>query len=382
MKPSIIQLDPNGDAILSVTVPGDGATTKTKEFLVSTTVLGLESPVFAKMFQSDFSEGVAVKEGKRPAIELKEDDPNAMDAILRVLHHKSDNLSDDVSPREIALIATHADKYQLQGPLKPWASVWCHERRLGENAPQDYYYLMLLAAWVFRLDSFTSISERAIEDLKPGFTDIPETVELPIQLPPWVAGSVSSNPLSFVCVLGELDTDEAFIAKVDLEIKSLRDRFNAQIQFVERKLRARKAIYRTPGRVCAACSDVYSASDSECCNGAGFRPKMCNHEHRAFEYFSLIARCELWPPAQYFETLSASEIIDRLPRVQKKLKTHHCDGHDNCPLRKEMEGLVESMRDCFDGIKGLEFPEEEEDDGGDEDNEDEEDGSEDEEEEN
>lgn len=34
-----------------------------------------------------------------------------------------------------------------------------------------------------------------------------------------------------------------------------------------------------------------------------------------------MARCELWPPAQYFETLSASEIIDRLPRVQKKLKT-------------------------------------------------------------
>ena len=109
-KPSIIQLDPNGDAILSVKVPGDGATTKTKEFLVSTTVMGLASPVFVKMFQSESSEGVAVKEGKRPTIELKECDPDTMDIILRVLHHKSDNLPDDVKPTAITLVATNADK--------------------------------------------------------------------------------------------------------------------------------------------------------------------------------------------------------------------------------------------------------------------------------
>lgn len=191
-KPSTIHLDPNGDAVLAVKESGDDTTAKMREFLVSTTVLGLASPVFAKMFQSGFSEGVAVKDGKCPTIELKEDDPDAMDAILRVLHHKSDNLPEDVSPMAVAIIATYADKYQLQRPLKPWASVRCHERKLGEELPKDYY-LMLLAAWVFRLSSFTKISEKAIENLKPGFADIPETVELPIELPPWATSNVFPN---------------------------------------------------------------------------------------------------------------------------------------------------------------------------------------------
>lgn len=173
-----------------------------------------------------------------------------------------------------------------------------------------------------------------------------------------------------------MDINETSIEKVELEIKSLRDSLGAQIQFVERKLRTRKARYRTSGYVCTACSNIYSASDSRCCGGAGLRPKMCNHEHRVLEYFNLMARCELWPPAQYFENLSASEIVGRLPRVEKKLRTHHCDGRDNCPLRKEMEGLVESMRDCFNGIQGLELSEEESDDVGDSEDED---GSEDEE---
>ena len=87
------------------------------------------------MFQSAFSESVAVKEGKRPTIELKEDDADAMDTILRVLHYKSDNLHDDVGPMTIALVAIHADKYQLQGSLKPWVSVWFHERGLDEESP-------------------------------------------------------------------------------------------------------------------------------------------------------------------------------------------------------------------------------------------------------
>lgn len=189
------------------------------------------------MFQSAFGESVAVKEGKRPTIELKEDDAGAMDTILRVLHYKSDNLPDDLGPMTIALVAIHADKYQLQGPLKPWVSVWFHERGLDEESPQDYY-LMLLAAWAFRLnDPFANTSRKAIKDMKPGFTGVPETVELPIKLPLYVISSVLSNPLRSLRV-GQLNTDDTFAATIDSGIKSLRDRLDAQIQFVERKLAA------------------------------------------------------------------------------------------------------------------------------------------------
>lgn len=373
-KPSIIHLDPNGDAILSVkrsdqdvipgpidllcsTVLGIGII-KTQKYLISTTVLRLASPVFARMFQSDFSEGIAVKTEKCPTIELKEDHPDAMDTILRVLHHKSDNAS-NISPAFFARIAIQADKYQLQKPLKPWAALWCHDRTLErKDAPSDYY-LMLMTAWVFRLDSSTIISKKAIENLAPGLIGLPAEIQLPIELPPWVTGiNIISSP-SAPYITRNMDTDATFIENIHLETSSLRDFLDEQVQFVERRLRVRKVTFNTNERICTGCSDVFSNSGSGC-KGAAYRPKLCTDEHRVFEYFSLMSRCELWPPAQYFNVFyySASKIMNRLPRVEKKLKTHHCDGHDNCPLRKEMEGLVESIRNRFNGVKGLWLPEE------------------------
>jgi hypothetical protein len=84
----VISLDVDGNAILDIE---DLRSQKALEFLISTKVLSLASPVFAKMFGPHFEEGHRVRRGECPHIKLNDDDPHAMEAILRTLHYQSIN---------------------------------------------------------------------------------------------------------------------------------------------------------------------------------------------------------------------------------------------------------------------------------------------------
>jgi len=85
---SVINIDPNGDTILEVSCP-NGKTC----LHVSSKVLTLASPVFAKMFNSRFKEGLGncSTSGKLP-IPLPDDNAEAFIVLCNAIHYRTDEV--------------------------------------------------------------------------------------------------------------------------------------------------------------------------------------------------------------------------------------------------------------------------------------------------
>ena len=160
--PEVVQLDPEGDATLVIN--GSGGT---EQYRISSRVLSLASPVFSKMFGPYFKEGIEIRSGDHPCINLEEDDPTAMAIILRILHHKCAKIPLTMDPKPCAILALHADKYDCNEALRPWILHWCSDSE--RTSPENLGY-MLLAAYMFRSPSFSSVSANAVKQLQPDFT--------------------------------------------------------------------------------------------------------------------------------------------------------------------------------------------------------------------
>ena len=188
MPLDLIQLDPDGNVILSIE-SSDSSTCK--RLLVSSAVLSVASQVFSKMFRSGFREAVEVQSECRPSISLKEDDPGTMEMIISLLHHQNDRVPDVMDRKSLALVAIHCDKYDCARALKPWISLWSSGCDMDACSTADDYGYMLLAAHLFRSNTFTFISKKAIENLAPGFVSTLEENEILTQLPEWVEGRLT-----------------------------------------------------------------------------------------------------------------------------------------------------------------------------------------------
>jgi hypothetical protein len=160
-------LDPNGDVILAV---NDTARDAREKFIVSSRVLSLASPVFSKMFSPNFKEGIQMQQGDRPCIELEEDDPKAMETILRILHYQCASIPLSTDPETLAALAIHCDKYDCNKAMKPWIAHWCNNCP-GASAPEDFGF-MLLAAYMFRSPAFSDIAAEAARKLTPDFASV------------------------------------------------------------------------------------------------------------------------------------------------------------------------------------------------------------------
>lgn len=77
-----LSLFESGDVYLK---PGE---TSAKEFLVSSVILSNASSVFKAMFSGRFAEGQDLSTISPPKIVLKDDDPRALEILLRLLHFK------------------------------------------------------------------------------------------------------------------------------------------------------------------------------------------------------------------------------------------------------------------------------------------------------
>lgn len=165
-----IKLDPEGDAIFAIKKPASDQE-ETTTFLVSSKVLSLASPVFCKMFSPQFQEGTRVRNGECPRITLEDDDPTAMDVILRILHFQSDHVSLQKSRAEILSIAVHSDKYDCRGALKAWISTWWHANKLHKmsHLTSQEIGFTLLAAYMFRYPHLPKVATNAVRYLKPDF---------------------------------------------------------------------------------------------------------------------------------------------------------------------------------------------------------------------
>jgi hypothetical protein len=165
MITDLVSLDSSGDAVLAV---GGPDIHRTVRFLISTKVLSLASPVFAKMFGPNFQEGHKIRCGERIQVELEEDDSLAMEVILKALHYHKPNQC-PVDAERLASIAVHCDKYDCTGALSSWISYWLNNLTPITRRPEDLGFLLLAAYNFDDAEQFKEISARALRDLTLDF---------------------------------------------------------------------------------------------------------------------------------------------------------------------------------------------------------------------
>lgn len=136
-------LDPEGDIILEISSSQDEEKTS---LLVSSKVLSLASPVFAKMLGPNFEEGSRKASASAPAIvRLPEDNAAAMDILCRAIHYQIDDFSEPVTSTELKNLAVLCDKYDCVRALKPWTTLW-FTAALEDYPSKDSCVKLLVAA--------------------------------------------------------------------------------------------------------------------------------------------------------------------------------------------------------------------------------------------
>jgi predicted Ser/Thr protein kinase len=151
----------SGDLILETT-KGDGSV----GYVVSSQVLCMTSKVFLKMMGRDslFKEAIDVRRanvlGFHPAVVTVDDDHQALEFILNVLHHRHDMLPKVLSFPELVRIAEICDKYELQLALKPTLDRFLEPYKTNLTGG---YRDWLLISYVFGYeDIFNQISKELV----------------------------------------------------------------------------------------------------------------------------------------------------------------------------------------------------------------------------
>lgn len=176
------QLDPNGDVLLIVNKITNRAS---KSFLVSSKALSLASTVFSNMISSALQTEEQSRVGSLLSIILENDDPTAIELILRIVHFQSAKISCSLNPQTLAVLALHCNKYDCNRTMRPWIIHWCNHVQ-DTFTTQDFGF-MLLAAYMFRSPNFSAITTRAARQLVPDFAVIWEEHETLALLPKDIA---------------------------------------------------------------------------------------------------------------------------------------------------------------------------------------------------
>lgn len=177
--PDIERFDQDGNVII---VTEGQSPVPRRRFLVSSKVLSLASPVFAKLFGPNFSEGAKMAISPRPELKLHDDEPAAMGILFAILHYHEPKEMAHMNPKSLAILAVHCDKYDCIKALRPWISIWFRDL-LSQPTAEDYGHL-LLAAHFFRSSvHFSELSLKAQLDLPPGFTAEWEKCDIMNMLP-------------------------------------------------------------------------------------------------------------------------------------------------------------------------------------------------------
>ncbi|KAI9147645.1 Efflux pump himE [Paramyrothecium foliicola] len=319
-----VRLDPEGDVTLVI----EGNDDTQHRFLASSVVLRLASPVFAKMFGPNFKEGADIRSGQVPSISLGDDDPKAMDTILRIIHHQCSGIAFSLPPAVLASLAVHSDKYDCNRALKPWIAHWCNDFR-DSSSVEDIGFT-ILAGYLFRSPTFPKIMANATKKLPGSFLTTWEDQEFLGLLPDSVSVELSERMSAVRAILHE------------------------DMQATEGRLREEKAGYLMETVFCIHCGRNHPGTAKKChpCNNPDLYSRFCTSDLRVSEYFSILRRCELWPSMAPLRERSLSEIGFQFECATKDHK-HKCGAREGCPLLYELEYLYVKVERALKNIQGL-----------------------------
>lgn len=124
LKP--MELHPHADMIL---ILRRDSTEPARKCLAHSEVLVAVSPYFTILLGPHFCEGRALCSEQQLEITLKEDNPEVMDVLLLVIHHKTSGHQNEVDLQLLARISRASDKYCCNGVLSPGGFWWLQESR-------------------------------------------------------------------------------------------------------------------------------------------------------------------------------------------------------------------------------------------------------------
>ncbi|KAF2150420.1 hypothetical protein K461DRAFT_322864 [Myriangium duriaei CBS 260.36] len=147
----------------------------TDRFLVSSVLLAHASPVFKAMFHGDFAEGQGLSEALPELITLA-DPPQALETLLRMIHHRPPTVHWNPGPEEILALINICDKYDCVSVIGWFRQTWFDSSMHKWSFKQSS--CMLAAAVTLRLPSmFRNITRRLILHYPECLSQI--TVEVP-----------------------------------------------------------------------------------------------------------------------------------------------------------------------------------------------------------
>lgn len=136
-------------------------------FRVSSKVLRLACPVFARMLSPSFKEGHELLQDDRAVIELEDDDPSLMELIMNILHYQADGAKHAVDAEKLARLAIHCDKHDRTEALSPWAATWFMKLEEKKSLRPKYGFQLPAAYFFNDPGPFSKIRKAATSGLAP-----------------------------------------------------------------------------------------------------------------------------------------------------------------------------------------------------------------------
>ncbi|TEY61619.1 hypothetical protein BOTCAL_0166g00240 [Botryotinia calthae] len=159
----VINFASDGDLILVVGP-------EKKRFRVHSLFLKAASKPFLAMFRPEWQEGQSLLHQNGPEeIELPDDDAAALEIILAMIHHKNDEISENITASRVLEIAILSDKYDFLNAMKLASNT------LLQHDTKDESDLMRLvvAAYLFRnARAFKNITKTLVLDYHGPYYDV------------------------------------------------------------------------------------------------------------------------------------------------------------------------------------------------------------------
>ncbi|KAJ9208080.1 hypothetical protein DTO021D3_6823 [Paecilomyces variotii] len=324
----IEKLDAEGDVTLVV----GGNSMSPRQFLVSSKILSIASPVFAKLFGPHFLEGSQMAKHGSVTIHLDEDDAKGMGIVLGILHHQETPEIEKLSAKEIATVAICCDKYDCARVIRPWIAPWIANPSrffgpLGLFVSAKQYGLALLAAHLLRAsDEFSQMTRRAQLECKLGSLDAWDDEEILALLPRSIRRDLTKA------------------------IGDLLNLMHHELQSMDLVLRGTKPVWKGT-TMCPSCSKAV-VTDLERCPYCNRKRKLCTEEHRLAEYVSMLRKKGLWPSITPFQTFSVKPLANSIKSLGTNI-TPSCEEGRGCPVVSALKGLEERIDGIIGNVKGL-----------------------------
>ncbi|KAK1636136.1 hypothetical protein BDP81DRAFT_461479 [Colletotrichum phormii] len=308
---SIIELHPSWDAALIVS-----HNNTRKKFLVSSHILRVASRYFDSLLASKFEEGAKTQSGLKPDITLHDDNPEAMEMILSILHYKYQDKWYTLSARMVSVVAMHCDKYDCAASLRPWVNQWL--ANFGQVERGDVGYLLVATASLGEAAKFQKMSKAAVLQLPMNF-----------DFKAWSEDEVLSALPDGETII-DLDQNQSEIGLMD----------------TSRCSKCLRIYKRHQNTHCPKCPPLSGQHP-----GVGDFPVVCSSETRVAECTRMFTKLQLYPNEKAWREGTVAEIAHRF-NIIRETSTHRCDFDQRCPLKKRLVELDDAVVEVIDGIRG------------------------------